>query len=257
MTETAVIEDAARLLREAARTRVPIQPLTRSFPALDVADAWRIQEINRDLRVAAGRRVIGYKVGLTSVAMQQQMGVDEPDFGVLLDDMRLHDEMTAADFVSPRVEAEIAMVLDTTVGAGASAADVLAATAYVQAAIEIIDSRIADWKLSLVDTVADNASSGAFVAGEPVPLAHLDLAAVPCRLLVNGVERASGVGAAALGHPATAAAWLANRLGGFGQSLTAGSVVLTGSLHASLPVAPGDEVRAIFDGLGECRLRVR
>jgi 2-keto-4-pentenoate hydratase len=221
-----------------------------------VADAWAIQARNRDLALESGATIHGYKVGLTSIAMQEQMGVNEPDFGVLLDDMLLHDRMDMDAFVQPRVEAEIALVLGADLEAGATAADVLAATVAVRAAIEIIDSRIAGWKLSLVDTVADNASSGAYVVGPPRPLGDLDLATVSVTVVIDGVVRSVGVGAAALGHPANAAAWLANRLAGFGLRLTAGSIVLTGSLHASLPVTRGNQVVATFTELGECRLAV-
>jgi 2-keto-4-pentenoate hydratase len=257
MTEQAVLDEAADRLRKAASARVPIEPLTVWRPDLNVEDAWRIQEFNRDLALAAGRKILGYKVGLTSVAMQQQMGVDEPDFGVLLDDMLLDGAMVLADFVQPRIEAEIALVLRADLGAGVTTADVLAATAHVQPALEIIDSRIADWRLTLVDTVADNASSGAYVLGAPVPLDRLDLAAIEVQVSVNGVPKASGLGAAALGHPAAAAAWLANRLAAFGLVLEAGSVVMTGSLHASLPLARGDRVVAEFSELGLSTLTVR
>jgi 2-keto-4-pentenoate hydratase len=257
VTGQAMLDEAAARLRQAASSRVPIEPLTVWCPELDVEDAWRIQQLNRDLAVAAGRTIRGYKVGLTSAAMQQQMGVAEPDFGVLLDDMLLDDEMVLAAFVQPRIEAEIALVLGADLGAGVTAADVLAATAYVQPSLEIIDSRIVDWRLTLVDTVADNASSGAYVVGDPVPLDALDLAAIEVRVSVNDVPQASGLGAAALGHPAAAAAWLANRLAAFGLVLGAGSVVLTGSLHASLPLARGDRVVAEFSELGTTTLRLR
>ncbi|GAA2594887.1 fumarylacetoacetate hydrolase family protein [Dactylosporangium fulvum] len=251
------LAEAAARLREATRTRVPIEPLTVTYPDLTVDDAWRIQAINIDLLRHDGRVINGYKVGLTSAAMQQQMGVDEPDFGVLLDHMLLPGVMVADEFVQPRIEAEIALVLGADLPADATAADVLAATAQVFPSIEIIDSRVANWKLSLVDTVADNASSGAYVLGPASPLTGLDLAAVEVTVTVNGEVVDRGLGAAALGHPADAAAWLARRLAGFGQTLTAGSVVMTGSLHASLPVTRGDRVAASFTDLGDVTLDVR
>jgi 2-keto-4-pentenoate hydratase len=178
---------------------------------------------------------------------------------VLLSDMQLTDggDLRLADFVQPRVEAEIALILGDDLGAGATAADVLRATRAACPSIEVIDSRIANWQLSLVDTVADNASSGAFVLGPPVPIAGLDLAALEVVVSVNGTERMRGIGAAALGHPAAAAAWLANRLAGFGTELSAGSVVMTGSLHASFPVAAGDELVADFGTFGATRLVAR
>lgn len=258
MNDRPDVGTAARILRDATASRRPVDPLTVTFPGLSVDDAWRIQQINRELLLAGGRRVAGYKVGLTSRAMQEQMGVDEPDFGVVLDDMVLTDAvLDLADFLQPRVEAEIALVLGRDVGVGATREQVLDAVEQVFPSLEIIDSRIRDWRLSLVDTVADNASSGAIVLGAGRGPAGLDLAAVEAVVSTGGRETARGVGAAALGHPAEAAAWLARRLATFGEALTAGSVVMTGSLHASFPVAAGDEVLADFGQLGRVRLTVR
>jgi 2-keto-4-pentenoate hydratase len=256
--EAQTLVEAAALLRQASASRIPIEPLTRRFPQLEVADAWQIQSHNRELALSSGRTILGYKVGLTSVAMQEQMGVAEPDFGALTDDMLIGDGVMRLDsFLQPRIEAEIALVLGADLGGGVTAADVRAATAFAQPSLEIIDSRIADWQLSLIDTVADNASSGAYVVGEPVPIAGLDLQAVEAVVQINDVERARGFGSAALGDPAEAAAWLANRLSDFGLVLRAGSVVMTGSLHASMPVSRGDIVTASFSGLGITRLLVR
>jgi 2-keto-4-pentenoate hydratase len=253
-----LIDDAAAALRQAQRDRAPIAPLTITYRDLTVADAWQVQAINRNLKLADGLHVLGYKCGLTSQAMQDQMGVDEPDFGVLLSDMQLIDggELRLADFLQPRIEAEIALVLGADLGAGTTAADVLAATASACPALEIIDSRIKDWQLSLVDTVADNASSGAYVLGPPQALDGIELGDIEAVVTVNGIERARGLGSAALGHPARAAAWLANRLADFGTVLSSGSVVMTGSLHASLPVAAGERVVAEFGELGSTSVRV-
>jgi 2-keto-4-pentenoate hydratase len=253
MTDADVVEQAAALLRKAHADRTPIEPLTARYgDVLDVASAWRIQTHNRDLALAEGRFVVGYKVGLTSDAMQRQMGVDEPDFGALLDDMTVPDGGTLRliDFVQPRAEAEIALTLTRDLGAGTTADDVIAAIDQAYPSLEIIDSRIKDWRLSLIDTVADNASSGAYVLGPPMSLGGADLADLEVTVRLNGAEAAGGRGSAALGHPANAAAWLANRLAGFGLALTAGSVVLTGSLHASLPLVGGDRVEADFGAFG-------
>lgn len=256
---TPVVEQAARILREAHEHRTPVEPLTVTFPELTLDDAWTIQSLNRDDQLTAGRTVLGYKCGLTSRAMQEQMGVDEPDFGVLLDDMRVPEGgvMEADRFLQPRIEAEIILVLGRDLGAGTSTADVLAATAFACPSLEIIDSRIKDWRLTLIDTVADNASSGAFVMGEGIAIDGLDLAAIETVVSVNGVEAARGLGSAALGHPAAAAAWLANRLGDFGQVFRAGAFVMTGSLHASIPVVRGDDIVADFGELGSARVSVR
>lgn len=254
-----VLDEAATLLRQAQDDRAPIEPLTVLFPdQLDVSAAWQIQQLNRDLRLATGRTVRGYKVGLTSVAMQRQMGVDEPDFGVLLDDMLIDHDATLrlADFVQPRAEAEIALVCNRDLGAGVTSQDVLDSIRSAYPALEIIDSRIKDWRLSLIDTVADNASSGAYVLGPAMHLGAADLADIAVRVLVDDVEVDSGVGAAALGHPAAAAAWLANRLAGFGLSLPAGAVVLTGSLHASIPLHHGERLLADFGDFGTVRVAV-
>jgi 2-keto-4-pentenoate hydratase len=255
----AVIEQAAWMLREAQTRRTPIEPLTSTFPELTVDDAWAIQTLNREEQLATGRTILGYKCGLTSKAMQEQMGVDEPDFGVLLDDMAVPEGgvMLMERFLQPRIEAEIILVLGRPLGAGTTTADVLAATAFACPSLEIIDSRIKDWRLTLADTVADNASSGAFVMGEGIAIDGLDLTKIEAVVRVNGVEKARGFGSAALGHPAAAAAWLANRLGDFGLLFDAGAVVMTGSLHASLPVVIGDDVVADFGVLGSARLSVR
>jgi 2-keto-4-pentenoate hydratase len=258
VTDQRTLDEAAAQLRRATISRVPIAPLTEQFPELDVTDAWQIQLLNRERQLASGRRILGYKVGLTSVAMQQQMGVDEPDFGVLTDDMLITDGVMQLDeFVQPRIEAEIALVLGADLDRGVTPDDVRAATAFAQPSLEIIDSRIADWKLSLVDTVADNASSGAYVVGDAVAVSELDLLTVETVVRINGAESARGSGAAALGDPAAAAAWLANRLADFGLVLRAGTVVMTGSLHASIPLSRGDEVTADFTTLGSARLSVR
>jgi 2-keto-4-pentenoate hydratase len=259
VTGAADLARAASLLREAQQRRTPIEPLTSTFTELTVQDAWTIQSFNRDVQLAAGRTVLGYKCGLTSLAMQQQMGVDEPDFGVLLDDMQVPDGgvMMMERFLQPRIEAEIILVLGRDLGSGTTTADVLAATEFACPSLEIIDSRIKDWRLSLIDTVADNASSGAFVMGAGMAVGELDLPAIEVVVHINGVEAARGLGSAALGHPAEAAAWLANRLGDFGLVFAAGAVVMTGSLHASIPVVSGDDVVADFGPLGSTRLSVR
>jgi 2-keto-4-pentenoate hydratase len=260
ISSTSYVAEAARLLRQAQATRIPIDPLTETYPGeFDVAAAWQIQSLNRELALAEGRVALGYKVGLTSHAMQEQMGVSEPDFGVLLDDMIIPDGATIhlGDFVQPRVEAEIALVLRRDLGAGASAEDVLESLAAALPAIEIIDSRIKQWRLSLVDTIADNASSGAYVLGPTMPLDGTDLAEIEVSMRINDATVASGNGAAALGHPAAAAAWLADRLAQFGLGLPAGAVVLTGSLHASLPIALNDRVTADFGRFGAVQIDVQ
>jgi 2-keto-4-pentenoate hydratase len=231
-----------------------LAPLSGTYADLTVDDAYAIQQIQIRRRQAGGARVIGYKVGLTSAAMQQQMGVYEPDFGHLLSDMvhAADAPIDTASFRQPRAEPEVALVLSRELSRpGLSVADVISATAYALPAIEIIDSRITDWKIRLIDTVADNASSGGLVLGQsPVPAGTRDLALAGCILRKNGRIQSTGTGAAVLGSPWQSATWLANTLTARGEQLAAGSIILTGSITAAVPVAPGDAVTATIDGLG-------
>jgi len=234
--------------------RPTLAPLTSSYDGLTVDDAYAIQQLQVHRRIAGGASVVGYKVGLTSAAMQQQMGVYEPDFGHLLSDM-VHPAdapISTARFRQPRAEPEIALILSRDLrGPGLSVADVMTATAYALPAIEIIDSRITDWKISLIDTVADNASSGGVVLGQsPAAVGARDLALAGCVLRKNGRIQSTGAGAAVLGSPWHAATWMANTLTARGARLAAGSIVLTGSITAAVPVAPGDTVTVTIDGLG-------
>lgn len=246
--------ELAASLREAEDRRQPIGPLTESHPDLTVADAYRIQQINVHRRKEEGGLVTGRKIGLTSVAMQEQLGVDEPDFGALFAEMMVEegDPVPVAELIQPRVEAEIAFLVETDLqGPGVSSAETLKAVAGALPAIEIIDSRVADWKIKLPDTIADNASSARVVCGGKLTaIDDLDLRLLGMALSVNGKVAATGAGAAVLGNPIRCIAWLANKLGEFGVPLRAGDVVIAGALHAALPVAPGDSVHAEFADLG-------
>ena len=245
----------ADLLWQAEVDRRPIEPITDGDDGLTTEDAYAIQSANIERRVAAGRVVKGRKVGLTSRPMQQLLGVHEPDFGVLLDEMFVEDggQVPLGTLIQPRVEAEIAFVLARDlVGPGVTITDVLTATAGVLPAIEIVDSRIADWRIRLVDTIADNASSARLVVGGRLtPVADVDLRLVGMLFHRNGVPIDSGAGAAALGNPASCVAWLANKLGELGAGLRAGDVVLPGALHRMVPVRPGDVFTAEFAHLGD------
>jgi 2-keto-4-pentenoate hydratase len=231
-----------------------LAPLSSTYDGLTVDDAYAIQRLQIAGRLAGGVSVIGYKVGLTSAAMRQQMGVFEPDFGHLLSDMLYPADapIPVGRFRQPRAEPEIALILgECLAGPGLSVADVMSATRWVLPAIEIIDSRITDWKITLVDTIADNASSGGVVLGQsPVPVTGRDLALAGCVFRRNGRIAGTGAGAAVLGSPWHAAAWLANTLTGRGEQLAAGSIILTGSITAAVPVAAGDAVTVTIDGLG-------
>jgi 2-keto-4-pentenoate hydratase len=248
-------EDLARRLRDAyAGGAVP--PLRDGLDPVDVAGAYAVQTINTRLWEREGRRIVGRKAGLTAKAVQQQLGVDQPDFGVLFDDMRVADggALSPAKCLQPKAEAEIAFVLGADLpDPGTTAEDVAAAVATVHAAIEIVDSRIADWKISFADTVADNGSSAFFVlAEEGLPLAGLDLYSAGMVMEVNGEIASLGAGAAALGHPLNAAAWLARTLASRGEPLKAGDILLAGALGPMVALNPGDHVRAIVGGIGEC-----
>lgn len=253
------INTLANELRDAEFTRRQVAPLTDRFPDLTISDAYAIQTVGIDNRLKDGHAVGGRKVGLTSRAMQQQLGVDEPDFGILLDDMFV-DEGEGIDLrtlLQPRVESEIAFVLDEDlVGPGVTPVRALRAAGGVMPAIEIIDSRIVDWKIKLVDTVADNASSARVVLGGRVTrIGDFDLRLVGVAFSHNGVVAETGSGAAVLGNPARCVAWLANKLATFGEGLKAGEVILAGSLHRAIPVGPNDVIHAEFDRLGTVSTR--
>lgn len=251
-----VLAELAQELRTAAETREPVAPLVARHPDLTVADAYAIQSLN-----AEGRPTSGHKIGLTSEAMQQQLGVDQPDYGRIFTDELLETSATLAreDLIAPRVEPEIAFVLASGLGQdGVSAAEVIEATDYVLPALEVIDSRIADWKIGLVDTVADNASCGRVVLGtQRTKLDDVALDATEVELFVNGESVAQGTAAAVLGHPANAVAWLANAVGQFGVTLEAGDVIMPGSLTAAVPLEAGSAAVAEFGGLGRVEVRCR
>lgn len=244
---------AAEILWAAERDRAPIEPLVESFSGMDVVDAYEIQLLNIRRRTGSAS-VVGHKVGLSSLAMQQMMGVAEPDYGHLLSDMALaeHEPQDAARYCYPRVEVEVGFILGADLpGEGCTVADVLAATESLVPAIELIDSRIADWRIGLVDTIADNASSAGFVLGpERVQPSDVDIRAIDAALWRNGEQVAEGRSDAVLGDPTTAVAWLARKVAGFGVRLRAGHLVLPGSCTRAIDVRPGDQFRAEFDGLG-------
>lgn len=251
----------AAALVVAEREAAPIVPLTTTWPAMGVDDAYEVQLINIRERIRAGRRVRGHKVGLTSPAMQEMLGVDEPDYGHLLDDMEVPDggAAEAGRYCHPRVELEVGFVLrDGLDGPDCTVEDVLAATSHVVPAIELIDSRIEDWRITLPDTIADNASAAGYVLGERrTPVDRVDLPALRAVLRRNGEQVADGLAGAVLGHPARAVAWLANKLHGLGQRLEPGQTVLPGSCTRAIDVSAGDDVDAEIDELGTVSVSFR
>ncbi|MDP9864437.1 MULTISPECIES: 2-keto-4-pentenoate hydratase [Streptosporangium] len=254
---TDVLAEAADRLLEAARSGKPCPPVRETLPVGTAETGYAVQEINTRRALDDGRRLVGRKIGITSPAVQKQFGIDEPDFGMLFADMACLDGLPipAGRFLQPRAEAEVALVLKSDlVGGPFTVAEVIRAVDFALPAIEIVDSRIAGWDIALVDTIADNASSGAFVLGNtPVPLAGLDLRLAGMTMSRRGQEVSTGAGAACMGHPLNAAVWLANALGGRDFPLRAGDIVLTGALGPMVPVEPGDVFEAVIDGLGSVR----
>ena len=250
---TVTHQKAAELLRSAYTTGA-VPPIREALEPTDATGAYSVQAINTRYWAGQGRRIVGRKVGLTAKAVQAQLGVDQPDFGVLFADMQIADGgvLSTDKVLQPKAEAEVAIVLASDLGsADTSVADVIAATAHAVAAIEIVDSRIADWKITFADTVADNGSSAFYVLGsETKPLDGLDLYTCGMALEINGSLASLGAGAACLGHPLEAAAWLARTLAANGEALRAGDVVLTGALGPMVAIAPGDRVQAKIGGLG-------
>ncbi len=256
---SAQINAIAKRLLDAEDKRAPVAPLTAEFPELAVADAYAIQMAVLEVKKSRGEVVYGRKAGLTSQAIQKLFGVSEPDFGHLLASMMVESGgvIPAAEVIQAKAEPEIAFVLDQDLrGPGVTALDVVGATKYILPVLEIIDSRIADWKIKLGDTIADNASCGKVVIGGPAhPVAGIDLRLIGVVLEKNGEVIATGAGAAALGNPAIAVAWLANKLATFDQYLRKGELILPGSLTSAFDAKPGDNIRATFDRLGAVSVR--
>jgi 2-keto-4-pentenoate hydratase len=257
-----LIADIARQLREAEAAGKPVAPvralIAQAAMGQDlVATAYAVQRCNTEQRIADGQRVVGRKIGLTSLAVQHQLGVDAPDFGTLFAQMAVGDgeEIVVARTLQPKVEAEIALVLERDLRHEKhTLADVMSACAYAVAAIEVVGSRIDRWDIRLADTIADNASSGLFVLGSrPVPLRQIDLAGCSMDMLRGDQPVSAGTGAACLGNPLNAAAWLADTMVRMGTPLRAGDILMSGALGPMVTAEPGDQFTARIDGLGEVR----
>jgi 2-keto-4-pentenoate hydratase len=250
----------AESLYEARRTGVPIDAFTDALPDLGMEDGYAIQQHLVHLLTDDGETISGYKLGLTSAPMQTLLGVDQPDFGPVFASTIFRDgaELPVGRFIAPRIEAEIGVILgEDLAGPYCTPADAVQATRGLVAALEIVDSRIRDWRIKLADTVADLASNGAIALSSlVVPITGLDPRLIGMVFTRNGEVVATGAGAAALGDPLAAVAWLANTLAPMGVTLPAGSVIMTGALHAMVPVQPGDVFRADFDRLGPITVRM-
>lgn len=249
--------EALNRLSQARTTRRPCAPVRDLLPPGDLDAAYAVQSAWAERQVASGARIVGRKVGLTNPVVQKQLGVDQPDFGVLLDSMACPAGVPVdiARTLQPKIEGEIAFVLAHDLTAPViGPADVAAATAHVVAALEIVDSRIAAWDIDIVDTVADNASSGLFaLGGRHIGLGDLDLPACLMTLRRDDEVVSTGSGAACLGNPLDAVAWLAKTARDHGRPLRAGEIVLSGALGPMVPVAPGDSFHLRISGLGEVR----
>ena len=255
------VEAAAARLHTAAETGVPCAPVREVLgTSTDVDVAYRVQQHNAQLAVASGRRVSGYKAGLTATVVQEQLGVNQPDYGVLFADMCLADgaEIDAGRLLQPRVEAEVAVVLDRDLDGGEHCvADIIGAAAYLLPALEIVDSRIREWDITIVDTVADNASCGLYVLGtRPVSLDAVDLREIQMLMAIDGEVAATGSGAACLGNPLNAAVWLADVMSERGTPLRAGECLMTGSLGPMRPIRTGMEAIADLGTLGTVSARL-
>jgi len=258
--DDALIPGLGDELFEALRTRRTVAPLTSRHAGITIDQAYRISLHWLQRREADGERVIGKKIGVTSKPVQDMLDVRQPDFGFLTDAMQVDDGCTVSlsrgGLIQPRAEGEIAFMLKADLqGPGVTREQVLAATAWVAPCFEIVDSRIADWKIRIQDTVADNASCGVFVIGERhTDPAALDLAAASMQMWKNGEPCGAGLGSAVQGHPAEAVAWLANTLGAYGIPFRAGEIILSGSLAPLVPARPGDRFTMTIEGLGTCAI---
>lgn len=252
------IEKIAVALKDAELDVEAVKAISRQYPELEIKDAYNIQLFNIDKEVSSGKKITGKKIGLTSLAMQDLLGVDQPDFGHLIDSMEVQNNTIERNkMLLPKVEGEIAFVLKKDIqGPDVSVEDVIDATDYIAAAIEIVDSRIENWKINIIDTIADNASSGMYILSEKkIDPKKVDLKDITMDLYKNGEKINTGIGKDVLGDPAYAVAWLANTLWEYGVTLKKGEIILSGALTAALAAEAGDEYQVIFSELGDLAVK--
>lgn len=246
--------DYAQRLRDAYSNRKAIAPLRDEIGIENIAFAYEIQAVNTNVKLSEGRRITGKKIGLTSLAVQKQLGVDQPDFGILFDDMEVLNGLSVSmsDLMQPKVEAEIAFVLgDNLIGDNLTSIDVMNAIDYALPAIEIVGSRIESWNIKITDTVADNASASHYVIGHtPKMIDDFDMVSCEMKMTKNGIMVSEGSGAACLGSPLNAVLWLARKMVEMGNPLRAGEVIFSGALGPMSAVESGDTIIATFGGLG-------
>ncbi len=255
--EPKVIQDVAARLRQAAESGKPIPPIRETLESGGVPAAYAVQQANTEHALKQGRRLVGRKIGLTSKSVQKQLGVDSPDFGMLFADMALYDgeEVATKRLMQPKVEAEIAFVLERDLTRpAATLADIVSAIAYALPAVEIVGSRIENWNIKLLDTIADNASSGLFVLGtQPRKIDRVDLRLCGMAMERRGEPVSFGAGVACLGNPLNAALWLARTMVEVGSPLKAGDIIMSGALGPMVGVSPGDVIDTRINGLGTVR----
>lgn len=258
MSNVSIEQKAADALAKAQRSGNFIGPVRESIGADNIATAYKIQEINVNKRIAKNEKVVGKKIGLTSFAVQKQLGVDQPDYGVLFDTMQVREGILPFDQLQqPKAEAEIAFILSSELDGEINMSDLIRAIDYAAVSIEIVGSRIANWDIKIADTIADNASASHFILGESrVPLSHLDLEGCKMSLIKNGEVASEGSGAACMDNPLNAALWLAQTMAEMGNPLKAGEVLLSGALGPMVPIEQGDKFEAIIEGLGSVALEI-
>lgn len=253
-------EDYAGQLRNAETSGIPIAPISREIGPLNTDLAYEIQNINTQIRINGGARVVGKKIGLTSFEVQKQIGVDQPDYGVLFHDREILNgqSVSYADLLQPKAEVEIAFVLDKTLDKpDMTVVDIIRAIDFALPAIEIAGSRIADWNIKLSDTIADNASASHYILGStPVDLKGFDNVNCGMQLFRNGTLASEGKGSACLGSPLNAVMWLANRMIEIGNPLRKGELILSGALGRFIDIHPGDHLEASIQGLGKVYLQI-
>lgn len=264
MTTDIAVQDIAARLDTAWRSRTPMAPITETVPVSDIPAAYAIQTRWTDMRIARGEKIVGRKIGLTSKAIQQQLNVSEPDYGTLWDSSFYRAGsgkvvIPADHFLQPRIEGEVAFLIGTRLqGPDVTPERVLASVEAYALGVEIVDSRIADWKIKLVDTIADNASYGGFTLGPwDKGVRDVDLSSLVMKIDHNGTPAAEGPASAVMGHPANSAAWLANKLSEFGVSLEPGDIVISGGITKMLPVKASDEFVFALSGQPELMVSFR
>lgn len=259
MSDNSDIEKFALQLREAAISKVAIDPLRESIGVENIALAYKIQSANNLFRVSKGARIVGKKIGLTSVSVQKQLGVDQPDFGILFNDMEVQNGGTISiqEIMQPKVEAEIAFVLKSDLTKeNLTTTEVIKAIDFALPSIEIVGSRIKNWNIKITDTVADNASASHFVVGHrPTLLRDFDMINCKMEMTINDEVVSTGSGSACLGSPINATVWLANKMVKMGSPLLAGEVILSGAVGPMAQVKAGDLVTASIEGLGSVSVR--